>query len=42
MAKLDSEQQSLEAARTSMINVKNDLMNQRTNIQLSSEQMTQK
>ena len=33
MAKLDSEQQSLEAARTSMINVKNDLMNQRTNIQ---------
>jgi hypothetical protein len=33
MAKLDSEQQSLEASRTSMINVKNDLMNQKTNIQ---------
>jgi len=28
MAKLDSEQQSLEASRTSIINVKNDLMNQ--------------
>jgi hypothetical protein len=33
MAKLDSEQQSLEAARTSLLNVKNDLMNQKTNIQ---------
>jgi len=33
MAKLDSEQQSLETARTSIINVKNDLMNQRTNMQ---------
>jgi hypothetical protein len=33
MGKLDREQQSLEAARTSIINVKNDLMNQKTNIQ---------
>lgn len=33
MAKLDKEQQSLEAALSSIINVKTDLMNQKTNIQ---------
>ena len=33
MAKLDKEQQSLEAARSSIINVKTDLMNQKTNLQ---------